>query len=311
MNIDKSKTILITGGSGLIGTALIERLYGKYNIVSVDKAPYNRYEDIRFIQIDITCRDCIKEIFQKYRPDIVVHLASPLSDFTEKNPRGAMEVGLIPSISLLELSIRHGVEKFIFASSLAVYGSGNPYYPDKPLDEDVPPYPDSVYGSMKLTVEHIINIYRERYGLNATSIRPSVVISRRRKRGYTALLIDAIKMAYKNRKLILPGSPELQVFWVHINDVVDAFYKVIQYDGKLHRAYNVTAPLITLGDIANEIKRLIKGLEIIYIDEKPLFTPPKQGYSTDRIRKELRWNPVYVRAKDILTEIIGDVKNNS
>ena len=311
MNTDKNKTILITGGSGLIGTALIERLYGEYNIVSVDKARYNRNEGIHFIQIDITCHDCTKEIFQKYKPDIVVHLASPLSDFTEKNPRGAMKVGVIPSIALLELSIRHGVEKFIFASSLAVYGSGNPYYPDKPLDEDVPPYPDSVYGSMKLTVEHIINIYRERYGLNATSIRPSVVISRRRKRGYTALLIDAIKKAYKNKKLILPGSSELQVFWIHIDDVVDAFYKVIKYKGKLYKAYNVTAPPITLGDIANEIKRLIKGLEIIYIGEKPLFAPPKQGYSTDRILKEMMWNPVYVRAKDLLAEIVGDVENYS
>lgn len=151
--------IIVTGAEGLIGTSLVKRL---------TKLGHRVYGLDLVTGCDLNNQEEVEKRFNEIRPDIVYHLAansaeargqiSPI-DMTKQNS------GIF--VNVLTASINQKVKKFLYTSSVAVYGEAN-----VPYKEDGPTIPKDVYGVNKLACEQMLKILAKVHGLTYTIFRP-------------------------------------------------------------------------------------------------------------------------------------------
>jgi len=169
--------ILITGVAGLLGSHLSRHLISQgHQIVGIDSF-FGGYKDfvapeVNLYEIDLVDSESLKQIFAVEKPDYVYHFAAyaavGLSAFI-RNFNYTNNV--ICSVNLINESIKNDVKKFMFTSSMDVYGWGNP-----PYTEEQRPSPISPYGIAKYTVEQDIKQAYDQFGLKYTIIRPHNVV---------------------------------------------------------------------------------------------------------------------------------------
>ena len=170
------KTILITGVAGLLGSRLADWIiknHPEYKIIGVDDLSGGYVENIpkkvKFYKFDLKELDRVNKLFSQHSPDIIYHFAAyaaeGLSPFIRKFN---YENNLIASTNLITCSIKHNIKRFIFASSMSVYG--NKYEP--PFHEDLQQFPIDPYGIAKFSVEQDLKVAYEQHGLEYTIIRP-------------------------------------------------------------------------------------------------------------------------------------------
>lgn len=159
--------VLITGGAGFIGSHIVDFLIKKkYKVIVVDNLSSGQKEFINekaaFYEQDITKR--LDEIFEKERPDIVIHTAAQIMlRESLKNPIYDAKTNIIGTINILETSRKYGVKKFIYTSTGGAR-VGEPEY--LPVDENHPLKPCSPYGISKHTAEHYVWLYNKLYGID-------------------------------------------------------------------------------------------------------------------------------------------------
>lgn len=158
-----SRTILITGVSGELGSALVrECSKNKDQIFALDKAPpHSEFPAaVEFLQVDICDKESVTQLFLEHNFDVIYHFAALLSSASEKNPFVAHRVNVEGTISLLESACALTKKaqppcRFIFPSSIAVYGSKQNSDLRKRVSESELLSPRTVYGLHKLYVEKI------------------------------------------------------------------------------------------------------------------------------------------------------------
>ncbi|PST29276.1 protein CapI [Enterocloster lavalensis] len=188
----KGKTILVTGAAGFIGSNLVKRLCDNVEgvtVIGIDNM--NEYYDIRlketrleemstypsfiFMKGNIADKTTITEIFEEYKPQVVVNLAAQAGvRYSITYPDAYMESNVIGFYNILE-ACRHsyddrmtGVEHFIYASSSSVYGSNKkvPYSTDDKVDNPV-----SLYAATKKSNELLAHAYSKLYNIPSTGLR--------------------------------------------------------------------------------------------------------------------------------------------
>ena len=167
--------ILITGAAGLLGSRLAEWILQNTNhkVVGVDDLSGGYIEnvnrDVTFHQFNLLDLSKLDNLFRVEEPDIVYHFAAyaaeGLSPFIR---RYNYENNLICSANLITKSIQYEVSRFIFASSMSVYGGNY----DPPFHEDLQQCPIDPYGVAKFSVEQDLKIAHQQHGLEYTIIRP-------------------------------------------------------------------------------------------------------------------------------------------
>lgn len=166
-------TSLVTGGAGFIGAHVTNQLVKMGHKVVVLDDLSGGFEDFVnteaiFIKGSVTDEKLVQQLFLDYKFDYVYHLAAyaaeGLSHFIR---RFNYNNNLIGSINLINESIKHKVERFVFTSSIAVYGALTP-----PMREDMHPQPEDPYGVAKYAVELDLKTAHEMFGLNYTIFRP-------------------------------------------------------------------------------------------------------------------------------------------
>jgi UDP-glucose 4-epimerase len=159
--------ILITGGCGFIGSHVVDFLIQKGNdVVIVDNLSTGKKEYLnssaKFYEHDIT--ENIDFIFEKEKPDVVVHMAAQVMlRESLNNPIHDAKTNIIGTINILEACRKHDVKKIIYTSTGGAR-VGEPEY--LPVDENHPLNPCSPYGVSKHTAEHYVWMYNKLYGLD-------------------------------------------------------------------------------------------------------------------------------------------------
>ena len=179
--------ILITGGMGFIGhnvVMILEKL--NHNVSIIDNItdygiiPRRELDFLMFKRIcrikspNLTIADISEPLSDKLFEgiDVVIHLASfPRQKVVNKNPAAGSRVMSEGLLNLLELSVKHGVKRFVYASSSMVYGN----FEHKNINENTVCMPIGQYGIMKLAGEWLVRDYTRQYGLEHTIVRPSAV----------------------------------------------------------------------------------------------------------------------------------------
>ena len=170
-----NKKILVTGVAGLLGSRLADWIINNtdYKVIGIDDLSggyiENVPEEVELYKFDLKELDRVKDLFKKHKPEIVYHFAAyaaeGLSPFIRKFN---YENNLISSTNLITCSIEYDIKRFVFASSMSVYG--NKYKP--PFHEDLQQCPIDPYGIAKFGVEQDLKIAYEQHGLPYTIVRP-------------------------------------------------------------------------------------------------------------------------------------------
>jgi len=176
------KTVLITGCCGLLGTNFAKylRKQGGYVVVGIDDLSGGYKENIDdgcvqfFYQIDLCDADKVERVFKEHKPDYVYHFAAyaaeGLSPFIR---RYNYQNNSIAYTSVINNCVKYSTKKLIVASSMAVYGQGNP-----PFAEDQKPAPEDPYGIAKYAMEMDVEAAGRLFDLRWTVVRPHNIVGK-------------------------------------------------------------------------------------------------------------------------------------
>ncbi|MFW6126161.1 MAG: NAD-dependent epimerase/dehydratase family protein [Chloroflexota bacterium] len=284
--------ILVTGGAGFIGSHIVDDLVANgCQVVVVDDlstgSQYNVNPEARLYPMSIA-DPRLTEVFAAESPEMVSHHAAQVNlRRSVDEPQYDAEVNIVGSLNVIVNSTRHGVRRFVYASSGgAIYGE--PQY--LPVDEAHPVNPASQYGLSKHTVERYLRLYA-REGLEYVTLRYANVYGPRQNPVGEAgvVAIFAGQMLRGERPTIFgPGNKTRD--YTHVSDVVEAHRLALEQGH--NTAYNIgTATETSDQEVFDAVARALD-----YRDA-PLFAAVRPGeihrmcLDATRARHELGWEP--------------------
>ena len=309
--------ILVTGGAGFIGSAVVRLAIAKgYSVVNVDALTYaacldnlaavSESEAYAFEHADIRDRDALNRVFSEHQPDVVMHLAAESHvDRSIDGPGEFMETNIIGTFNMLEAARKYWVEsgkphqfRFHHISTDEVYGS-LPADPDIQFTEDTPYDPRSPYSASKASSDHLVRAWAETYGL------PVLVTNCSNNYGpyhFPEKLIPVVTInALHGKPLPIYGDGSNVRDWLYVEDHADALLTVVE-KGKIGRTYNIggenecsnLALVQTICAILDRLRPRDDGASysdlITFVTDRPGHDA-RYAIDPSRIREELGWRP--------------------
>ena len=335
------QTVLITGASGFIGTALIARLSKKYYIIGIDKILHkDRDNRVLWYKADISDKELLRDVFREIevkvsgRINYVFHLAA-YYDMVNKENRLYRETNESGIRYLLDNLIHFNVNNFIFASSTVVF---KPASGDDKLNEDSDLSSFMHYGNSKIAGERIISEYKEK--IKATIFRLSAVYSQDCRSIPLANQIAFIwKRCFGYR--ILPGQGIGGISYIHIEDILDAFEKSMLMAKEIPSGSIMILSeenLISNNELCDLVSCEIygKNLNLIHLPVRIVWlciyaasnfhsltgkhyffkpwmlklTDKKYRFNIEKAKKTLGWQPRF-QLEQQMAEIIRNLKSNT
>ncbi len=286
--------ILITGGSGFIGSHLTARYQGRAEVVILDNLRTGNRKnlqglDCRFIEGDILNPEVVNEAMDGV--DIVYHLAALVSVAESmERPLETVAINVTGLLNVLEAAKRHKVRKLVFASSAAVYGEN----PTQPKVETLTPDPRSPYAVTKLDGEYYCAIYERQGWLSTACLRFFNVFGPRQdpSSAYAAAVAAFFDKARRGQTMSIHGDGGQTRDFIHVADIASALAFIGEHPnatGVFNAGYGKA---ITILELANKIREAVGS-------ESPLeFTPSRPGdirHSTSDPSRlfALGWTPEY------------------
>lgn len=265
--------VLVTGGAGFIGSHIVDAVIARGERVAVlDNLSSGRLENIdprvNLYHGDTRDAGFVRETLRTERPDFVIHQAAQIDvQVSVDDPLTDAAVNIMGTLNLLEACRTYEVQKVVYASSAAVYGT--PQY--LPVDEKHPVNPLSGYGISKHTVEHYLAVYRALYGLNYTALRYANVYGPRQDAtGEGGVVAIFASLLLRGRPPRIFGDGMQTRDFVHVHDVARANLAALEAGDE--GIYNVSTGRPTTVNWLFETLRDIAGSDV-----EPLYEPPREG----------------------------------
>ena len=293
--------ILVTGGLGLIGHNIVQRLEAQghevaitdirtnYGLVPQEELDYLLTERRKKIQtdrihaVDIADRDGIDWLVNHYKPDTILHLASfPRQKVVNVNPQVGSRTMSEGLLNLLEAAKKHAVGKFVYISSSMVYGDF-----DNDVTEDAECRPQGQYGIMKLAGEWLVRDYARRTDMSYMIIRPSAV--------YGPLDVEDrviskfILTAMRGGTIKVNGANETLDF-TYVDDAADGIVAATVSEHK-NKTYNITKSHSKTLLEAAQLAVAIVGQGTIEVRDKDADFPSRGALNIDAARQDLGFDP--------------------
>ena len=294
--------ILVTGGYGLIGHNVVQRLKRQNHTVSIidNKTNYGIIPQSeidylmgeRAVKIDhhplytasIESGDTIDYVIKTQQPEVLIHMASfPRQKVVNANPQNGADVMMRGLINLLESAKAHGIRRFVYISSSMVYGD----FQDQ-VTEDAPCNPQGQYGIMKLAGEWLVKDYARRTGMEYVIIRPSAV--------YGPLDVEDrvvakfMLTAMRGETLKVNGASETLDF-TYVDDAADGIVAAALEVGAANDTYNITkSHSVSLLQAAEMVVGIV-GKGSIEVKDKDADFPSRGALNIDRARRVLGFDP--------------------
>ena len=291
------RTVLVTGGGGYVGSALVPALIERgYRVKVVDLFWYGRdafgeangHPQLELIELDI--RDSARLKQALHGVDVVIHLACISNDPSfELDPTLGKSINYTAFSGLLRGAVDQGVRRFIYASSSSVYGVKE----DPNVREDAEPQPLTDYSRFKLDCERDLLAHPDVRGMERIIVRPATVC------GYAPrlrldLTVNILTIhALVNRKIRIFGGRQLRPN-LNIKDMVRAYFAFLDAPAsKVDReAFNVGFQNRSVEDIAKLVRDTL-GDSTIELEYTPTDDNRSYHVNSDKIKRVLGFEPEF------------------
>lgn len=294
------ESILVTGGSGFVGTWVLRSLLNRgLSAVALDafenaerwqRLLGPRAGEIPFVRGSLLDRELLSKVFTEHSVTHVIHLAALLTPACQQDPFAGCEVNVLGTVALFEQAVASKVQGLSYASSLAVFGpEPDSAYAAKALLENRSP---SFYGTFKRAVELIAEQYWLHRSLASVGIRPHVVYGPERDQGLTAGPSLAAKAAALGETCQI--NYRGLVGYDYVEDVADAFVRTAMETPSGAVVVDLPSEAATVEELVQAIDAVVPGSQARITFGGP--TLPRNDSPRDRVISEilLDWKPTSI-----------------
>ena len=297
------KRIMVTGAVGQIGSELTLALRERYGAEQVLATGHRTQPSEKLLQsgpfefVDVTKRNTVEALLDRYNIDAIFHLSAILSAIGEKDPQLCWDVNINGLHNILEIARERKLLRVFCPSSIAAFG---PETPQDNTPQETIMLPKTMYGVTKVAGELLCNYYVRKYGLDVRGVRyPGIISNETLPGGGTtdyavAIYYDAIKYGkytcFVREDTVLP--------MMYMPDCIKATIDLMEADFSrlLHHAdFNVAAMSFSAGELAAEIKKHIPNLTVTYEPDfrQAIADSWPRSLDDSAAREEWDWQPAY------------------
>ena len=294
--------ILVLGGYGFLGSHICQKLKQQEHTVGIVDCYHQYYTfpsweyypvlsqrkeiaqtDYEYIG-QIENLQFMEKTFEHFKPDRVIHVATyPNAKMVKRNIADATKNMITATSYILDLCVKHKVEKIVYASSSMVYGEFNNQVPD----EDVMPKPNTLYGSYKRQGEIMCKIWNREHDLNYVIMRPSALYGTRDT--ITRVISQLLKNVLTTDEMVVQG-PDNKLDFSNVLDVAD-YFTLATTNEIINETFNCTRGNGRKIIEAAEIIKQKLGTGNIIIEPHDAFYPNRDTLNSDKAKTMFNFNP--------------------
>ncbi|MCB9150671.1 MAG: NAD(P)-dependent oxidoreductase [Caldilineaceae bacterium] len=276
-----NEKFMITGSMGCIGAWVLRNLINEgVQVVATDLATTptrpglllsdEELAQVTWASLDVTDLKAVRGTVEQHEVTHIVHLAGLQVPFCRANPSVGSQVNVVGTVNIFEAARHAGVKGLAYASSLAVLGPAE-NYPERPVKDNVPLLPTTLYGVYKVANEGTAQIYWQDWQVGSVGLRPYIVYGVGRDQGMTSDIAKAVLATAAGRPFHIrfDGPVGLQ----HANDVAQMFIGIAraQYQGAA--ACNLRNDVVQVADFVAKLKAMYPQSQVTFEKNAPLPFP--------------------------------------
>ncbi|MBW1659916.1 MAG: NAD(P)-dependent oxidoreductase [Deltaproteobacteria bacterium] len=320
--MSEKEHVVVTGGSGLLGSMIVHLLIEEEKVTPVvmDINPDpKRLDDVKdqveYVLGDISDADHLNATFAKFKPTKIIHLAVLPGDLCEKEPVQAVKVNIQGFINLMEAALANGVQQLLFSSSGTTYGED--LEPGVMLTDKTLQRPASFYGITKVFSESAGRWYRKTHNFDYRGIHyPAIIGPGLRAAGVVTFASAMIEIPAKGEPYTIPVGKDICLSLVYVEDGARALIQLGKAPKENIKTINyfingVQNPLPNVGEMVEMVKKHIPNAQINF-DVNPEWEKLLQSAShpvddTSAVA-EWNWSPKYNTWDKIIEAYLRDLK---
>ena len=302
--------IFVIGGTGFIGPRVIRRLVARgEEVVCMDINPGTAsFADlgrhVRVVRGDVTQFEDVMRTMVETKPSRAINLSYNLG--SELAPHLAVKLNILGMDNCFEAARLCGVQRVVYASSVAVSGQQK-HYGERLVNEDDPKHGDNQYAMHKMFNEWQAQDYIAKYGMSITGVRPANVTGPDKVRG-SVDHVQCITQPARGQTVTFPYKDFMRLP-IHVEDIAEVFVRVLLADAPRYPVYNSGGTVISLGELAEMVREFLPEARITFEHE----TGGKErsgNYLVDNSRLRQEFEVEYPPLRQRVLEIINDIRRD-
>ena len=259
-------SILVTGGTGFIGSYVVRRLLRRGDrIIAFDLVPDRNAMDlvltpeeaasVTLVRGDIRDAAHLFRVIHENEVTDLVHLAALLIPACNENPLLAVQIMGDAFVNVLEAARTFGLRRLVWASSVAVFGSPGDHA-EEYVSNDAPHHPRTVYAGLKSLEEVLAKHYHAAYGVDSIGFRFTAAYGVGRMRGVSAFATALMEKPALGQPSVVPYGDDV-VDWEYVEDAASMVLRALEVDGVSTRVFNTRCDIRSVREVAEFVRRVV------------------------------------------------------